>query len=104
MPKTSELQIVTANDLLRGDVIYFVEGGGWSRAHGDAAVARTAEEAAALLKAAEEDHLKIVGAYLAPARLDEAGRPQPTRYREDIRTKGPTFRSDLGKQAEQGAR
>ncbi|MCI4663693.1 MAG: DUF2849 domain-containing protein [Neomegalonema sp.] len=100
MAKAFEPQIVTANDLLLGDVIYRTEAGGWTREHREAAVAHTKEAAEALLKAAEADHLTIVGAYLAPTRLGDDGRPEPTHFREIFRTTGPTFRTDLGKQAE----
>lgn len=97
MPKAFEPRIVTANDLLAGDAIYFTPSGAWSRAHGDAAVAQSQEEADALLVAATADSLKIVGAYLAPARLGADGRPEPTHFREIFRTTGPTFRADLAK-------
>ena len=103
MAKAFVPQIATANDLLDGDVVYFTAAGAWSRDHGDAAVAETKEDADALLRRAEADQSKIVGAYLAPARLGEDGRPEPTHFREIFRTTGPTFRDDLGKQAEAGA-
>ena len=38
MPKVFTPQIVTANDLMMGDVIYFQADHTWSRLHGDAAV------------------------------------------------------------------
>ena len=101
MAKTFEPQIATANDLLEGDVVYLTADGRWSRAHGEAAVATTPEEAEQLLKRAEADDLKICSAYLAPAEVGEDGRPRPTHFREIFRTTGPTFRADLGKQAEQ---
>ena len=103
MPKPFKPQIVTANDLFDGDVIYLTADHGWSREHGDAAVAETEEAAAALLAAATAQPGKIVGPYLAEAALDADGRPAPTHYREAIRTLGPSNRTDLGKQAEGAA-
>lgn len=91
MAKPFQPQIVTANDLLRGHVVYRTSEGAWSRAHGDAALAETAEDAAALLAAAEVDQSLVVGPYLAPARLGAAGRPEPTHFREIFRVSGPTY-------------
>lgn len=90
MPRTFTPKIVTANDLMMGDVIYLNAGQDWSRAHGDAAVAYTQEEADALLAAAQAQALKIVGPYLADTTLDDAGRPAPVHFREAFRTRGPS--------------
>ena len=99
MPKPFKPQIVTANDLLMGDVIYLTATGGWSRAHADALVARTADEAEELLAQAQAQQLKIVGPYLAEATLDVHGTPQPVHFREAFRTRGPSNYAH-GKQAE----
>ena len=107
MARPFQPQIATANDLLLGDVVYLTADGQWSRTHGDAAVATTKEAAEALLKRAEADAALICGAYLAPAELDDDGRPQPTHFREIFRTTGPTFWSglnkDFGKQPDKDA-
>lgn len=100
MAKAYVPQVVTANDLMQGDVVYLTPAGDWSRDHGDAALARTGAEAKSLLARGAAQADKIVGAYLADAETDADGRPAPSHYREAIRTLGPTFRSDLGKQAE----
>ena len=99
MPKKSTLQIVTANDLMEGDVIYLTAGGDWARDHAAAAVAATPEAADRLLATALAQPEKAVGPYLAEAEHGADGRPQPVHYRETIRTLGPTVRADLGKQA-----
>ena len=99
MAKAFKPQIVTANDLLLGDVIYLTADGVWSRDHGDAQVANTTEEAEALLAQAAAQQLKIVGPYLAETTLDEAGKPGPVHFREAFRTRGPSNYSH-GKQAE----
>ena len=90
MPRTFTPKIVTANDLMMGDVIYLTAAHDWSRAHGDAAVAHTQEDVDALLEAAQAQALKIVGPYLADTILDDAGRPAPAHFRETFRTRGPS--------------
>jgi hypothetical protein len=99
MPKAFSPQIVTANDLMMGDVIYLTPAQGWSREHGDAAVARSPEEAERLLSSAQAQALKIVGPYLADAALGADGRPGPVHFREAFRTRGPSNYYH-GKQAE----
>ena len=49
MGRRKHKQIVTANDLFEGDVIYLTGEGGWTRLHGDAAVAHDPDEAQRLL-------------------------------------------------------
>ncbi|RED12967.1 DUF2849 domain-containing protein [Pontivivens insulae] len=90
MPKPFKSQIVTANDLMMGDVIYLTPEGGWSRDHADAIVATSQDEADELLAQAQAQQLKIVGPYLAEAVLDDAGRPGPVHFREAFRTRGPS--------------
>ena len=83
-------QIVTANDLLEGDVIYLTKEHDWSREHGDAHVAVTHEEAVELLVLGSKQADKIVGAYLANVQIDENGKPAPIHFREAFRTRGPS--------------
>ncbi|MDV4144920.1 MULTISPECIES: DUF2849 domain-containing protein [Shimia] len=88
MPRPFSPKVATTNHLIEGDVIYFTDPG-WSREHTDAAVATTEEEANALLeRASQEPHL-TVGVYLADAALVD-GRPIPTHFREEFRTRGPS--------------
>ncbi|MFN3613437.1 MAG: DUF2849 domain-containing protein [Rubrimonas sp.] len=92
-------QIVSANHLLEGDVVYLTAEGGWTRDLSDAVVARDAEAAAALLARAVPQQSVVVDPYLAEVALD--GRvPRPLHYREVFRTRGPSNRPDLGRQAE----
>lgn len=100
MPNSNAFHIVTANDLLCGDVVFMTAGGAWSRALRHAAVARSEQEAAALLSAAEADESTIVGPYLAEVALDEYRRPVLLHYRERLRLLGPSNRLDLGRQAQ----
>ncbi|MBO6554092.1 MAG: DUF2849 domain-containing protein [Roseitalea sp.] len=99
MGRQKHPQIVTANDLFEGDVIYLTGEGGWTRLHGDAAVAHDSDEAQRLLAVAQAQPDKIVGAYLADAAIDADGRPQPVHFREAFRTRGPSNYFH-GKQAE----
>jgi hypothetical protein len=93
--------IVIANDLLDGDVI-FLGAKTWEATHRKAEIAHTQEEADALLARAHVDFKanRIVDPYLAVVTLLVDGTPEPLHYREKMRTKGPTTRIDLGKQAE----
>ena len=89
MPKQKHPQVVTANDLFEGDVIYLTRDGAWTRAHGEAAVAHDAEEAERLLALGAAQRGQIVGAYLADAVAGENG-PEPTHFREEFRRTGPS--------------
>lgn len=99
MPHQKHPQVVTANDLFEGDVVYLTASGDWSRLHGDAAVARHPESAERLLATAQSQPDRIVGAYLADVSIDATGRPQPVHFREAFRTRGPSNYLH-GKQAE----
>lgn len=97
MAKAFVPQIATGNDLLDGDVVYFTAGRDWTRVIGDASVAFSREDAAALLERAEEFPNQVVGVYLTNIALDGAGRPNPTHFREDFRMKGPSNRPEHGR-------
>lgn len=103
MPKSTTAKIVSANDLLDGDVIFLARDGGWTRAIEDAQVAHATDDADRLLAAAAADFAHAVAPYLVDVTIDAAGRPRPIHYRERIRLAGPTNRPDLGRQAEQPA-
>lgn len=92
-------QIVSANDLLVGDVVYFTEAGGWTRSLAEAALARDEGAAEALLARAARQQDRVVDPYLADVALDGPA-PRPLHFREVFRAHGPTTRPDLGRQAE----
>lgn len=97
-------QVMTANRLRDGDVVYLAAGGGWSMWLRDAAVARDEAgqaELEACARQAERDQV-VVGPYLMAVAESEAG-PQPIGTREKIRAKGPTVHPHFGKQAMAGA-
>ncbi|WP_075995889.1 DUF2849 domain-containing protein [Salaquimonas pukyongi] len=99
MAREFKPQIVTANDLLLGDVIYLTKAGNWSRRHEDAHVAVSADQAQTMLAHASARQDEIVGAYLAEVTLDDSGTPHPVHFREAFRTRGPSNYFH-GKQAE----
>ena len=94
-------QLVTANRLRDGIVVFLTRAGHWSEEIDQAVLAQEPEAAAALETRAREDERKTVvtGPYLVDAeRLD--GRVRAAHIRERMRALGPTVRLDLGKQAE----
>ena len=82
-------KVVTANDLMSGDVIYLAQDGSWVRSHRDAALLSDEAEAGARLFEAETQPHIAVGAYLADAD-DSATGPVPSHFREAFRAKGPS--------------
>ncbi len=84
-------QVMTANRLDDGAVVYLDIQGSWSEALSAASVAEDQEARQALEAAAEEAvrRQRIVGPYLFEVVL-EAGRPRPLGQREIIRAAGPT--------------
>lgn len=81
-------KVLTANDLLDGDVIY--RGAqGWVRAHEDAILFTDEQTAEAALSAAGDEAHVIVGPYLADAVAGADG-PAPVHFREAFRTRGPS--------------
>lgn len=98
--KRAQIQAVTANRLIDGDVVYFTPAGGWSEWLPDAAIAEDKQAGAALLARAARDveTRLIVEPYLFEV-TTEGGRVNAISVREKIRMAGPTVRPDLGKQA-----
>ena len=89
-------QVLTANRLSDGEVVYLAPDGAWVE-HVDAAqVVNAAESDAVLATGLEaEREQKVVHAYLFDITPDR----RPVKMREIIRAAGPTVRRDLGKQA-----
>ncbi|QDY68977.1 DUF2849 domain-containing protein [Qingshengfaniella alkalisoli] len=91
-------KVVTANDLLEGDVIYLTEDDRWSRNHSEAELIEDEAHADIRLIFASKQANKVVGPYLADARPGPNG-PEPVHFREEFRTRGPSNYYH-GKQAE----
>ena len=99
MAKVFHPKIVSANDLLAGDVVWLDAAGGWTRDLRRAAVAHDPEAAERLLAAGAAQQGRVVGPALADVALGADG-PRPLHFREAFRARGPSHRPDLGKQAE----
>ena len=84
------MKILTGNDLLSGDVIWWT-GEGWSR-HVEHAV--DVDNHGEALAATEEAARRVNGPYVIQAEMTEAG-PRPAHIKDRIRAIGPTVRLDL---------
>lgn len=95
------MQIVTANRLADGLVVFLTASDAWSEALADARIATDGAAAASLMTSAESalNAQLVVGPYLIDVQETPTG-IAPVQLRECIRAAGPTVRSDLGKQAE----
>ncbi|NOR20880.1 MAG: DUF2849 domain-containing protein [Xanthomonadales bacterium] len=85
------LQMIIANTLADGFVVFLTEDNSWTNDIAAGALAETDEQAERLLnlaKQAEQANL-VIDPYLIPVELDE-GLRKPTEYREYIRAMGPT--------------
>ena len=97
-------QVLTANLLRDGLVVFMTDGASWSPWIEDAAIV-TNKEAALELEGRGNIAAKanvVVGPYLIDV-IDENGRARAALIREHLRTLGPSVRLDLGKQAERSA-
>lgn len=103
MPREFTPKVITANDLLEGDVVYLTKAGGWTRWHEEAHPAMTQEQADTMLAHAASQQDKAVGAYAADVSIDEEGKPHPVHFREVFRTRGPSNYAH-GKQIERTER
>ncbi len=82
-------KVVTANDLLTGEVVYLTEDDRWSPRHAEAELLVDEAEAQLRLLVAQGQTDRVVGAYLADARPGASG-PEPVHFREVFRTRGPS--------------
>ena len=103
MEKTVALQVVTANRIGDGTVVYLTRVGGWSERITDGEVSRSDEERDTLMAVAQAtaEIPAVVEPYVIDV-VEEAGVVRPVRYREAIRAQGPTIHPAFGKQAEEG--
>ena len=93
-------EIVIANRLRDGLVVFMGFEKKWVERAEDCAPAEDAEAAAELMSISElaETNQEVIGASLIEVE-DRDGVLTPIKMREAIRAKGPTVRKDLGKQA-----
>ena len=99
MAKVQAPQVLTANRLVTGEVVYWARGIWVGSLTGAEVLAdgHAAEAALDQAKASVADRT-VVNPYLFPVRSDD-GRIHPLEEREIIRAAGPTVRVDLGKQS-----
>lgn len=88
MSKSFTPKVVTANDLLKGDVIYQTATG-WTRALTDAEILTDEAHADLRLIEGSQQIADVVGVYLMDIALDSTA-PQTTHFREAFRAKGPS--------------
>ena len=86
---TTRHQVVSANKLLEGDVVYFDAKGCWTRDLRRARLASDEGSSAQLLHDAELTPHLVVGPYLVDVELDDDG-VHPCHMREVMRETGPT--------------
>ena len=86
------VQVVTANLLREGHVVWLTAEGGWTRELSQARAFDDAAEAEAALARAAAHAGEVVGAYLAPMRPTPDG-PVPVHFREAFRRAGPSARA-----------
>ncbi|WP_380058560.1 DUF2849 domain-containing protein [Falsihalocynthiibacter sp. SS001] len=91
-------KVVTANELISGDVVYLTEADTWAKSHADAELITDEAHATIRLLHAESQPNVVVGAYLADAVASDNG-PAPVHFREEFRSVGPSNYFH-GKQAE----
>jgi hypothetical protein len=91
-------KVVTANRLLEGDNVWLTEDDRWSLRLEEAELIEDEAHAAIRLLFAQSQKTTVVGAYLADAIRGTKG-PEPTHFREEFRTRGPS-NYPHGKQAE----
>lgn len=82
-------KVLTANRLLEGDVVYLGTNGDWVLYHDQAQLFEDETIANEQLAAANARPDLLVGAYLADAVMQD-GKPVPTHFREEFRTRGPS--------------
>lgn len=82
-------KIITASDLLEGDVIYQTTDERWSRHLCEAEIITDEAHAQIRLLDAQRQNHTLVGAYLADVAIAHNG-PEPVHFREDFRRTGPS--------------
>lgn len=97
-------QIVTANRLTDGVVVYLAGDGTWTPWISDSHVVADEDSAAHLLDSAQDSVTRneVVEPYLIDV-IQEDGIVTPVRYREVIRAKGPSVHPELWRATERPA-
>jgi hypothetical protein len=92
-------QMIVANRLLDGRVVFMKADGGWSPVAGDAVTAEDADGVAALevlaQKSADSNHVLSIEVIDA---AEKDGKPYPAHMKFAMQAEGPSVRKDLGYQ------
>ena len=80
--------VLTANDLLEGDVVYLAPDGAWARQLGSARLFGDEAEARRSLAAAVSQQDVVIEPYLAAAVPGDRRGPRPAHFREAFRAAG----------------
>ncbi len=106
MAQRKHPQVITANRLDDGEVVYFTEARTWTLTLGESLVIGQDDDLDPWLGAAQSDigRRVVVDVYPFDVAVRGDGGQTPSiealSAREKIRAKGPTIREDLGKQAD----
>jgi Protein of unknown function (DUF2849) len=89
-------QMIIANRLRDGVVVFLAPGEGWEPAIAAGALIDNEDDAATLMAVAKrhEGECQVIDPQLIEVEIQD-GRPRPTAIREAIRAFGPTVRTDL---------
>lgn len=94
----SKTVLLTANDLLDGEIVYLAQSGGWTRKLREARRIDDPAEAQAALAAALAAEQEVVGPELAEIAEDaDPAAPSFAHLRDSIRSEGPTTHLALGR-------
>ena len=98
-------QVLTAYSLHTGLVIWLTDGGGWSDGIEEATVATTEGDVEDMKAQAARSHAanEVFEIYMVEVTMEAAG-PRPIKYRELLRSRGPTIHPHFGRQAERRRR
>jgi hypothetical protein len=98
MPTKPLPHIITANDLITGEVVYYTKSGTWARHHRKASVFLDIDFCAKQLAQIVRSDAAIVGPYIVAVKTVKDQAAAPAHFREAFRATGPSNRF-IGKQA-----
>lgn len=97
-------QVLTANSLINGNVVFLTSDNDWSPFIAQAQICQDDAQLEALEAIGHQavDNQVIVEPFLIEV-IVENDLPKPVRFREQLRVNGPSVRADFAKPAYQGA-
>lgn len=100
MSEATPLWLISANDLLSGEVVYLADQGKWTNELAQAVCIDDKQEAEKARQSAELQHDKIVGPIVVGATYHaEKNELMFNHFRDRFRDSGPTHRSELARVA-----